>query len=105
MVRPACLLNVWTGLSALLITLAVSCPCVGQIKNWQTGQVIAGTENIVPGPSVYLGGFSTNSRNLNYADLSGLDLRGAILATVYTDKGSWFDSARFTSSDLVLQGI
>jgi uncharacterized protein YjbI with pentapeptide repeats len=52
----------------------------GQIQNWQTQQVILGTEGIVLEPGVTITGWGTPSHNLDYADFSGLDLHGGNLS-------------------------
>jgi uncharacterized protein YjbI with pentapeptide repeats len=52
----------------------------GQIRNWQTQQVILGTEGIVLEPGVTITGWGTPSHNLDYADFSGLDLHGGNLS-------------------------
>ena len=65
------------------------------IKNWQTGQTIPGTEYITPGPWMYLSNWNTTSQNLWYADFSGgLNLSGS------TFRYSWLDYARFTGANL-----
>lgn len=74
-------------------TMAVSVP--GQINNWDTGEVISGTEGITAGPGVDLSLWNTDSRNLRYADFSGgLDLQNARFS------GSWLDHARFSHANL-----
>lgn len=66
-----------------------------QITNWQTGQVITGTESITPRPGVRLSYWNTDSHNLRYADLSGgLDLYGSEF------ENSWLDYARFNHAQL-----
>jgi hypothetical protein len=64
------------------------------IKNWQTGQTIPGTEGITPRQGINLGGWQTEMRNLRFADFSGLDLSGAYFAD------SWLDDALFTGANL-----
>ncbi len=56
------------------------------IKNWQTGQTIPGTEGITPGPGVSLMNWNSDAHNLRYADFSaGLDLGGSLF------RSSWLD--------------
>ncbi|HSA25341.1 MAG TPA: pentapeptide repeat-containing protein, partial [Phycisphaerae bacterium] len=80
----------------MLIVIALpTLPANAQIYNWQTGEVIPGTETITPGPGVYLSYWNTDPHNLRCADLSGgLDLHGSYFSS------SWLDSAQFTSANL-----
>ncbi|MEN6308814.1 MAG: pentapeptide repeat-containing protein [Anaerohalosphaeraceae bacterium] len=67
----------------------------GDIYNWQTGQVISGTEGITPGPGVNLQFWSYEPHTLQYADFSGgLDLSHSTFSL------SWLDYARFTGANL-----
>src|SRR5262245_6528680 len=67
----------------------------GDIKNWQTGQSIPGTEAITPGPGARLSEWNTDSHNLRYADFSGgLDLQGSQFFR------SWLDYALFAQANL-----
>lgn len=61
----------------------------GDIYRWDNGEVIPGTEGVVPGPGVDLDLFQ-----LEYADLSGLDLTHATLS------GTNLSFARISASDL-----
>ena len=70
-------------------------PARADIKNWQTGQTIPGTEAITPGPGMYLSYWNTPAYNLRYGDFSGgLDLN----CSNFHD--SWFDNARFGQANL-----
>ena len=64
------------------------------IFRWDNGQVIPGTEGIVPGPRVQLDNWNTAERILNLARLSGLDLTRASFAN------SWLERAIFWNSTL-----
>ena len=58
------------------------------IKNWQTGETIPGTEGITPGPGIDLSFWNTDRRNLRFADFSGgLDLSGSQFSQ------NWLDNA------------
>lgn len=66
-----------------------------EIYNWQTGEVIPGTEDITPGPGVWLGEYwNTESKNLKYADFADKDMSGAMF------EYGWLDYAIFTNSNL-----
>ncbi|OHB54589.1 MAG: hypothetical protein A2Y12_09710 [Planctomycetes bacterium GWF2_42_9] len=65
-----------------------------EIRNWQTGDVIAGTEDIIPQCSVFLSNWNTSSKNLMYADLANKDMPSA------SGYWSWFDYAHFKNSNL-----
>lgn len=83
--------------SFILICLIALCPSVAdaQVYNWQTGEVIPGTESIVPGPQMSLWQWNTEDRNLRYADFSGgLDLAMSHFV------GSWLDYADFSDAHL-----
>lgn len=68
----------------------LSLPASAQIYNWDTGEVIAGTEGITPGP-----GLTLTSANLQYADFSGsLNLNGSDFQL------SILDHARFNLADM-----
>ncbi|MCC7406834.1 MAG: pentapeptide repeat-containing protein [Phycisphaeraceae bacterium] len=82
---------------AAAAAIIVSVSAQGQIYNWQSGQVIPGTQAITPGPGVMLSGWNTSGQNLRFAALGVLDLTGATFA------GSWLDDANFFQSDL--QGV
>jgi uncharacterized protein YjbI with pentapeptide repeats len=47
------------------------------IKNWQTGETIPGTEGITPGPGIDLSNWNTPTMNLEFADLADTNLEGA----------------------------
>ena len=64
------------------------------IKNWQTGETIPGTENITPGPGVNLSSWNTTSKNLDYAALMNMDLFNARF------NNSWLKYANFNESNL-----
>ena len=83
------------AITAFCLLQAVAQTTRADIKNWQTGQTIPGTEGIVPGPDLNLDNRNTEARNLRYADLSpGLDLSNSDM------HDSWFDFARFKGSNL-----
>ena len=86
---------------AVAVCLASSSGAVADIYNWQTGQVIPGTEGITPGPGIDLssnppdgGPWNTPSQNLQYADLGGMDLQWSYF------NGSWLDDANFSGANL-----
>lgn len=64
------------------------------IKNWQTGETIPGTQGVDPGPGVNLSHRNTEQRNLRFADFAGLNLSGAGLSC------SWLDYGKFTEANL-----
>ena len=66
----------------LLIVLIFVARAYADIKNWQTGETIAGTEGIVPGPGVDLWEWNSAERNLQFADFGGMDLSGALLGSL-----------------------
>ena len=51
-----------------------------QIYNYQTNQVIPGTEAIAPGHGINLSGWNSSGHELEFAGLSSLDLTGASFA-------------------------
>lgn len=57
------------------------------ILNWQTGETIAGTEGVIPGPERILSFRNTDDQNLRFADFEGLDL------STTTFRQSWLDNA------------
>ncbi|HOW72227.1 MAG TPA: pentapeptide repeat-containing protein [Phycisphaerae bacterium] len=66
-----------------------------QIYNWQTREVIPGTEGITPGPQMRLQEWNSTGHTLDYADLSGnLDLHGSSFV------GSWLNQSRWNGADL-----
>ena len=65
----------WRGKTSLLLAalaLLSTGNCFAGIIDYRTNTVIPGTENITPGPNMSLNGF-----NLQYAELSNLDLTGS----------------------------
>ncbi len=77
--------------AGLLLTSAAR----ADILNWQTGEVIAGTQAITPGPGVNLSGMS-----LGYADLYGVNLGSANLSNSDVSN-SWFMGATLTSASML----
>jgi uncharacterized protein YjbI with pentapeptide repeats len=71
----------------LLILLATGSITRGDIFRWDNLQVIPGTEGIIPGPGVQLGG-----RQLEYASLSFIDLNGASFEHSNLTNASFFAS-------------
>ncbi|HOW72229.1 MAG TPA: pentapeptide repeat-containing protein [Phycisphaerae bacterium] len=66
-----------------------------QIYNWQTREVIPGTEGITPGPQMRLQEWNSTGHTLDYADFSGnLDLHGSSFV------GSWLNESRWNGADL-----
>jgi uncharacterized protein YjbI with pentapeptide repeats len=65
---------------ALGLVLLFGRGAAATIYNWQTGEVIPGTEGITPQPGVDLSYWNTSSHNLWYGDFRSTDL-----------SGSWFD--------------
>jgi uncharacterized protein YjbI with pentapeptide repeats len=81
--------------TAFVTTWTILSPLVrADVLRWDNGQVIPGTEEIVPGPRLRLSGWHTPERNLQYADFSDLDLFGADFSS------NWLDDARFTRAHL-----
>ena len=86
----------------LFLATVLSLPCFicsvnAEIYNWQTGEMIYGTENITPEPGVDLSGwvgFMYPFRSLQYADLANADLTSAKFN--YSD----LDFALFINSNL-----
>jgi uncharacterized protein YjbI with pentapeptide repeats len=83
---------------ALLFCL-VSMPAWGEIRRWDNGQVIPGTAGITPGPGVQL-----DHRQLQYANLSKVDLTGATFEASNLSNallaGSTLTNANFTALNL-----
>jgi len=87
------MLRTCTLAAALLLSLAFSASA--QIYNWDTGEVIPGTEGITPGPYMHLDHWDSEGHNLRFADLSGdLNLHGSSF------KDSWLDNAWFMNANL-----
>ena len=64
--------------TAVMLVLASAPSSRADIKNWQTGETIPGTEGITPGPGMSLTNWSSPGENLLFADFSGgLDLSGS----------------------------
>jgi uncharacterized protein YjbI with pentapeptide repeats len=78
----------------LALILGVTTPAPAAIYNWQTGEVIPGTEAITPGPSLNLQFWNTDAQNLQYAALSGLNLSSSNFIF------SWFDHADFATANM-----
>lgn len=80
----------------LALAVLVFITAVGQadIFRWDTGELIPGTEEIVPRASIRLTDWNSESHNLQYADFSGLDLKLSDM-----DR-SWLDFADFHSANL-----
>jgi uncharacterized protein YjbI with pentapeptide repeats len=81
-------------IAALCCGLAFVSISRADILNWQTGQVIPGTEPITPGPGVDISGWNAAAHNLDYAALSDLDLTSATLSW------NWFNYADFKGTNL-----
>lgn len=62
---------------------------LGQVFNYDTGEILSGTENIIPQPGVQLGGL-----NLSFGALDNMDLRNGGFST------SWLLATDFRMSDL-----
>jgi uncharacterized protein YjbI with pentapeptide repeats len=78
-----------------IMVLALTCAVAqADILNWQTGLVIPGTESITPGPGADLSHWNTDTHNLKYASLSGLNLSNS--GFYY----SWLNCAYFRGADL-----
>lgn len=77
-------------ITTVLVWLALAVHARADIHRWDTGEVIPGTEGIVPGPGVQL-----DQRLLPYAELAGLDLTAANF------EASYLPDARLSSSTLV----
>ncbi len=80
-------------------TLIASSSVEAQVANWQTGETIAGTEDVTLGPHVRLNNWSSDERNLRHGDFSGLDLSFSGFSE------SWLDNARFTGANLSASGF
>ena len=83
--------NSWPARVLDRVTLSTACilaailaarptPAFAQIYNWQTGQVIPGTQGITPGPGVDLSGWNSAGHQLEYVNLSAVYLTGASFA-------------------------
>ncbi len=82
--------------TALLLAGWLTLTAGAQIYNWNTGEVIPGTEGMTPGPGMDLGFWNTDGHNLDYADLSGgLDLHGSTFRASDVNYG-WFTDANLT---------
>lgn len=104
------------ALAAIICLCAAVTSVSGQIYNWQTGQVIPGTEGITPGPGINLSGWNTESHNLRYANLtsnleggvliqnSPLDLTGADFSNSFLKDAEFYEtilnSVNFSGADL-----
>lgn len=64
------------------------------IRNYQTGQTIPGTDNIEPTPNIDLSFWNSDEHNLNYADLASVNLNNSSF------EGSWLRNVRFFGTDL-----
>lgn len=84
---------------AIVCLAALNVSGRADIYRWDTGELIPGTENITPGPSINLSGWNTPSRNLKYADFSGIDLSATTL-TSSDLTGAAFFGANFTNVDI-----
>ncbi|MCA9196668.1 MAG: pentapeptide repeat-containing protein, partial [Planctomycetales bacterium] len=80
----------------LALAVLVFITAVGQadIFRWDTGELIPGTEGIVPRAHIRLTDWNSESHNLQYADFSGIDLKLSDM-----DR-SWLDFADFRSANL-----
>jgi uncharacterized protein YjbI with pentapeptide repeats len=91
----------WIG--CLLFWLSTLSAGFAQIANWQTGEVIPGTEAVVVGPGTDLSGFR-GATTLNYALLASMDLTGANLSNSslqYADlSNANLNATRLSHSDL-----
>jgi uncharacterized protein YjbI with pentapeptide repeats len=88
----------WFALVLFVVSLADAVTARADIFRWDNGQLIPGTEGIVPGPGVQL-----NNRELEFADLrrqptisdlSGANLSGANLSN------AWFHEANLSDANL-----
>ena len=80
-------IGIWLGFAILVLAGAVSAPA--DIFRWDNGEVIPGTEEITPGPGIFL-----YQRDVQYADLANSDLRYGQF------EEARLDYARFTNSNL-----
>jgi len=91
------------GLLYLWMMIAASPVARGQILNWQTGQVIPGTEGITPGPGADLRYWSSEAYNLRYADLTDAVVAGAFFRST-TGRGftkeQLYSTASYKNRDL-----
>jgi uncharacterized protein YjbI with pentapeptide repeats len=78
-------------LAVLVVLLAsTTSPLRADILRWDNGQIIPGTEGLTPGPGVDLG-----LRQLEFAELSGIDLTDASL------RGAMLTDAKFVGAKLI----
>lgn len=70
----------WFVLAAFAVALICPQPTTAQIYRWDTGGVIPGTEELVPGPGVGLSGLSLEFAALKNADLAGAGFGFSILS-------------------------
>ena len=76
-------MNIDRQIRTFFITLAVLAPLAWSVAdagiiNWQTGETIPGTENIVPVAGTHLRFWNSDDRNLRFADFQGLNLTSTI---------------------------
>ena len=82
----------WAAALALVVISAAT--GWGDIYRWDTGEVIVGTEGIVPEPQVRLGG-----KDLEYADFTGTNLIWADFTEATLTKGDF--TGALSAADLV----
>ena len=79
-----------------IFILLISVSTNAQIYSWQTGEIIPGTENIIPGPQMDLSNWTNaTGKSLSYANFSG----GLNLSYSYFDD-SKLDYALFSNGNL-----
>jgi len=86
--------SIYRSLLLLALIWGIALPSPAAIYNWQTGEVIPGTEQVRLEPYITLNGWDTSVHNLRYAAMSDLDLSNSTLTSC------WFDNASFGNSNL-----
>ena len=98
--------TIWRTIAGVLLAClaAWASPASAQIYNWNTGQVIPGTQGITPGPGVDLSGWNTPGHQLEFADLDSINLTAATFATSDLTSAGFYratlTNANFTNANL-----
>ena len=95
----------WPLLFALAILTSFACSVTdADIVNWQTGEVIAGTEGVDPGPGINLTRQDLRFAKLSQVDLTGADFGYATLTNADLSQANliyaYFGDATLTNVDL-----
>ena len=94
----------WHATNSGLIVILCVLVANADIADWRTGETIPGSELLIPGPGVDWSSDRTSPRNLQYADLSGLDLSEANFHFVQLNhaklSGANLEGVNFIGADL-----